>query len=430
MKSSVGSIEPTPVGVKGIYYGWYIVAICVLTQIAANSLAMNTFSLFVGPWSSEMHAPISTLLLALTSLGAGYALLAPFTGTLSDNFSARSLFCAGLLLLVLSLLGISSAHKAWQIIALYAVPLPLAMSLTTDLVCNTLLSRWFVHRLGLALGISSFGLGAGGIILPPIVAALLPEFGWRTIVHGGVAIIALIIVPINFWLIRDRPTERDNPRYRIAIGGSLSNGGVNHANVSWREILSRRHFWLLIAIYIPMLALYSTCIQNVAPIALSRGMTVQTAGFLMSALSLSQLFALLVSGILCDRLGARIPLLGLALSCAIGGVIVAFGKSVSVMIVGVMLAAFGGSIWPVLTAALAVEFGASKIGRALGLASFFLPLGVLAPFCVAKIQEATGSYVPGLLGMVTLVLLSCIACVFLRQTSRSPSPLGETAVAQ
>jgi len=87
-------------------------------------------------------------------------------------------------------------------------------------------------------------------------------------------------------------------------------------------------------------------------------------------------------------------------------------------------------LWPVLTAALAVEFGASRIGRALGLASFFLPLGVLAPFCVAETQETTGSYVPGLLGMVTLVLLSCIACIFLRQTPRSPLALGEPAVAQ
>jgi MFS family permease len=171
------TIESDPVRVNGVYYGWYIVAICVLTQVAANAVAMSTFSLFLRPWSAEMHTPISALLLALSACGTVFAFVAPLTGTLADKYPARVLFGGGLLLLTLVLLGLSFAHKTWQIIALYALPLAVAMSLTTDLVCNSVLSRWFVRRRGLALGISGFGLGAGGVVLPPIVAALLPELG-------------------------------------------------------------------------------------------------------------------------------------------------------------------------------------------------------------------------------------------------------------
>lgn len=427
-------MESGPARVSGVYYGWYIVAICVLSQVAANSAAMNTFSLFVRPWSTEMHTPISALLLALTALGMVYAILAPITGILCDKYPARFLFSGGLLLLALVFLGLSFAHETWQIIALYALPLPVAMNLTTDLVCNSLLSRWFVRRLGLALGISGFGLGAGGIILPPIVAALLPEFGWRAILHGGAAVIALIILPINFFLIRDRPTAREGFHYLIGDGRSHADdqdpeGASADNGMNWRDVLSRRNFWLLIAVYLPMLALYSTCMQNVAPLAASRGMSEQTAGLLMSALSFSQLVAMLAGGALCDRFGARVPLIGLALSCAAGGALVAVGQSVAVLLVGVMLAAFGGSVWPVLTAALATEFGAGRIGRALGLASFFLPLVVLAPFSVARIQETTGSYVPGLIGMVALVLLSAFSCLFLREKPRSSVTVGEPATA-
>lgn len=41
---------------KGWYHGWNIVAVCVLSQAAANGLAVNAFSLFLHDWSIALKA--------------------------------------------------------------------------------------------------------------------------------------------------------------------------------------------------------------------------------------------------------------------------------------------------------------------------------------------------------------------------------------
>jgi hypothetical protein len=53
-----------------------------------------------------------------------------------------------------------------------------------------------------------------------------------------------------------------------------------------------------------------------------------------------------------------------------------------------------------------------------GLVTFFLPATVLAPFAVAKTQEATGSYTPALLVITALTVVAGTACLLLMRERR------------
>jgi hypothetical protein len=90
---------------------------------------------------------------------------------------------------------------------------------------------------------------------------------------------------------------------------------------------------------------------------------------------------------------------------ALGGVLVAFGQGIVPLTLGVTLAGCGGAFWPLIAAAIALEFGASAVGRVFGLVTFFLPLTVVAPFAVAKAKEAGGSYTPALLVITVLTVI-------------------------
>ena len=114
---------------------------------------------------------------------------------------------------------------------------------------------------------------------------------------------------------------RPHPGHGPASGGGLT----------WRDVLKRRNFWLLVAVYLPMLALYGACMQNLAPVAASHGLSQQTAGTLLSAFSLTHVASTLVMGLLSDRFGNRLPLCGLALAVAVGGLIVSFGQGVAML---------------------------------------------------------------------------------------------------
>jgi MFS family permease len=410
----------------GWYHGWNIVAVCVLAQALANGLPINTFSLFLRGWSTDLHSPISSLQLGLTALGLVSALLSPFVGVLADKYPARWLIFGGLLAIALFSFGVSFAAETWQLQTLYALVLPLGVAFAASVPANAVVSRWFVRRRGMALGLTAFGLGLAGAILPPVIAAVLPAFGWRAIWRAAGAVTLLIVIPLVLWVVKDRPAERDGLHYLTGDDGAAPNshGHGGKSDLSWREVFGRRNFWLLLITYLPMLALWGGCAQNLAPIAESQGLSQQTAGLLLSAFSLSMVSSTLIMGLLSDRFGNRVPLSGLALVVAIGGVIVAFGHSLSSLGVGVVLVGAGGGLWTILPAAAAVEFGARGVGRAFGLLALFVPVISLVPFLVAKTQEMTGSYALALIGLAALTCLGSAACFFFMRERRQGKGAG------
>jgi MFS family permease len=415
---------------RGWYHGWSIVAVCVLSQAAANGLPVNAFSLFLREWSAQLHAPISTLQLGLAALGLFSAVFSPMVGVLADKYSARWLTAGGAFGIAIFYISVSFVTSTAQLLALFMLLLPVSLTFCTALVTNALISRWFVRRLGLALGLSAFGIGIAGVALPPIVAAVVPIFGWRNVWRGAGALIAVTVVPLLLWIVRDRPTERDGLHYINVDGAPRSAHGHSHTasgtdGLKSLDIIKRRNFLLLLAAYIPMLALYGGCMNNLAPIATSRGLTQQTAGMLLSGFSFAHVSATLLAGLLSDRFGNRLPLFGLAMATAIGGFIVAFSSDTTSLALGVMLVGLSGGMWPLLAAAIAREFGASGVGRGFGLLMLFLPVVGLAPFGIAKLQETTASYAPGLGGLAALTLAAALACLLMKERPQGPTARRE-----
>src|SRR5947209_20615718 len=78
------------------YYGWNIVAVCILSQVAAHGLAYNAFSLCLHDWSTQLHAPISVLQLPIAAMIWVAALASPLIGGWADKYPPRRLFGIGL----------------------------------------------------------------------------------------------------------------------------------------------------------------------------------------------------------------------------------------------------------------------------------------------------------------------------------------------
>jgi MFS family permease len=415
------------------YYGWNIVAVCVLAGIAASALPINAFSLFLAGWAADLHVTLSTLQLGIGGCGLGCAVVSPVIGLIADKYPGRWLISLGLALMALFCLGISAVTALWQYIVLYTVLLPVALTLSTSLLANAMVSRWFVRRLGLALSVTAVGLGMAGVVMPPIVAAAMPDLGWRGIWRTGAIVIAVLILPLVIAVLRERPSEKDGAYYLTGDGAAVPHHGHGGAtDLRWRDIFRRRNFWMLIVVYVPMLALYGGAGQNIAPIATSRGLSPQTAGVLLSLFSVSQLAATLLAGVLSDRVGNRLPLAGFAFATAIGGVFVALGGGAVSLGVGIILAGIGGSFWPLIAASAATEFGVGAVGRVFGLVMFFLPLVISAPFAVAKAKESTGTYTAALLVMAAVAVAGGLVCLLLmrEQPLRKPAAPAAGGLAQ
>ena len=395
-----------------LYYGWVIVGATVLAQIAGHALPVNSFSLFLREWSRDLHVPISQLLLALSSLGLLSSVWSPLVGYFADKWPARWLVAAGLLLMVIFDYGVGSITRVWQLWALYGGVLTPAISLCASIVANAVVSRWFIQRRGLALGIAAFGAGIGGVVVPPLIAGLMPLLGWREVWRLAALVILLIILPLTLVALRDRPTERE--------GLHFVQGSRNHdaASVSWRNVLKRRNFWLLVAAYLPILALQGGAQQNLAPIAASHGLGQSSASILLSIVSLAHIVAVVVTGACADRFGVRIPFFLLAICVAVGGVLIGFGSSFPALAIGCVLVGLGAGFYTLLPTAAAAEFGSSSTGRVFGMLMIFVPLTGLVPPLIAKVQEVTGSYGPGLLALSVVALVGGLLALLIEDRGK------------
>lgn len=407
---------------RGWYRGWNIVAVCILSQTVANGLTYNAFSLFLRDWSAQLHTPISSLTLCVAIMAALCALISPLVGSLADRYPARRLFVVGLLGMALFYFAVGSITTTWQLLLLYAVLAPPSLALSTAIIANALISRWFVRRRGLALGLSAFGIGLAGVLLPPVIAAILPGVGWRMIWRAGGALIVVLVVPLVLLIVRNRPTEEEGRQYLLGDGKPSGHHGHTIGGASplgWRDVVARKNFWLLIGIYLPIMGIHSACVQNIAPYAANHGFSRQSGAVLLSVLSLAHVIATLVLGLFSDRFGNRLPFFGLTVVVVAGAALLAFGTDLSLITVGCTLVGLGGGVFTLLAAAIAVEFGAEGVGRAFGLCMLFIPITSFAPFVVARTQENTGSYAPALVGLAILVAIGGVLSLLLHE--RSPT---------
>jgi MFS family permease len=394
---------------RGWYHGWNIVAVCILAQTVGNGLTYNALSQFLPGWSQDLHTPISRLMLSVAIMGTVAALVSPFVGALADKYPARRLLVCGLAGIALFYVCVGSVTASWQLLVLYGVIAAPALTFCTAVVTNTLITRWFVRRRGLAFGLSAFGIGLAGVVLPQIINPLLPLVGWRMIWWGGGVFVAVVVVPLMLAVVRNRPSEEEGRYYltgESVSAGHHAHGAGGGSRMSWREVVKRKNFWLLVGIYLPLVALSGAAVQNIVPYATSHDLSRQTGATLLSLLSGMHVVATLLLGLLSDRFGNRLPFIGLAALMVVGSLLLALGSDLPVIVVGCLLIGLGSGVFTLLAAAIAVEFGAEGMGRAFGLCMMFVPVITLSPYLIARSQEATGSYTHGFIGGAIFLALS------------------------
>jgi MFS family permease len=396
------------------YHGWNIVTVCILSQAASLALTVNCFSLFLPSWTHQFHVPVSQLSISVLAFSLISAIVVPFAGAATDRFPARWIFGLALLALVGFHAAMGFTTAGWQIVLLYMALLPLAVGFAATVPSQAVVSRWFVRRVGLAMGLTAFGLALAGVVFPPVIEGLLPVLGWQRIWWLFAAVIGLIVLPLVVVVMRDRPTAEEGRYY-------VGDQPAEHKKVRLpvKEVFSRRNFWVTVGVFVPVQCCYMAVSINIAPLVISHGFSAVMAGLLISVMSISALVSKLVAGMIADKVGNRIPLVITPLISATGISLLAFsGHHQPLLIAAMILVGLAAGIWTLLASATAAEFGAEGFGGAFGLISMFTPLGSLAPPVVAYLQEASGSYIPALVGLAVFAVMGSAVGLLLKEKRR------------
>jgi len=187
----------------GIFYGWWIVVSAFIMSFVYSGFYFWAFTLFVTPMQAEIASVENHIGPAFLIAGILGAILAPILGNIFDKRGPKLVVGFGMIFggLGFALMGIM--QEIWHLylglslagigpIAIWAGAIPSV-------------ANWFNVFRGRALGLTTAGLGLGGLLTNPSLM-FINEFGWRTTFVLIAAAIWIIILPLTM-VLRRRPED-------------------------------------------------------------------------------------------------------------------------------------------------------------------------------------------------------------------------------
>jgi len=236
---------------KKIFYGWYIVAASLLI-IILDGLLLYSFGVFL-PYLNEnfgLSRAAGSSLFSFRSLVQAPAFI--LAGRMIDRFDPRAVIFGGGLIAALGMFFTGIAQTTWQLYISYGFFIGLGDAVLY-ITCVALVSRWFVKRRALAIGIITTGVPLSGLITNPLTAWLINGFGVRNALFALGAL--MLTVLMSAFVLRSRPEDKNLKPYGEENGGryekSREGSGIPEDGNDWGaiEAISTPNYWLMYSMY-------------------------------------------------------------------------------------------------------------------------------------------------------------------------------------
>jgi MFS family permease len=400
------------------FYGWRIVAVAFVCHAVNTGMIFYAWGVFFAPLARAFggRGPVAIGFSLLQLAAAGYSLA---VGRAVDRHGARPVQAFGALVLSAGFLAASRVQSLPGFYCCLAGPVALGSTCIGNLPNNAAVARWFVRRRGRALGVSTAGISAGGIVFAPLAQHLIARWGWRSAFAAlGVLAAVLVLPPVLLFMRRDpadmglvpdgEPVAHDNDVARRELLHEIERSVP--PDVAFRS----RNFWLLVAAFgLTMAGLASVLLYQV-PLLLDRGFPETVASLVLGATAAMGVVGKLGFGALLDRFDQR----RVAAVCfclqSVGVLLLWQTRSVPLLAAYVVLYGYAMGGNATLFASLnGAAFGRLHYGTIAGRMSPFLVLaqGLGVP-ATGYLRDHTGSYAPVLATVVAAGLLA--AAIVLR----------------
>lgn len=190
---------------RKVHYGWAVLAATFLTMLATAG-AVGAPGVFIEPLRAEFGWSTAEISSALAIRFLLYGLMGPFAAVLMNRFGVRRTVLAALGIIAVGITASMAMDRLWQLVLSWGVAVGLGTGLTAMVLGATVVTRWFVARRGLAMGLLAASTATGQLLFLPLLASLTSRIGWRS--ASAMLCIALVLAALAVLaLLRDRPSD-------------------------------------------------------------------------------------------------------------------------------------------------------------------------------------------------------------------------------
>jgi len=361
---------------------------------------------------------------ALTVYFLTSGLSSPFVGRIIDRIGATRVMAAGALLAGTGFILLSMVSELWQFYCCYLAT-GLGMAATGMIATTTVISNWFKKRRGTAIGIMSAGLGAGGLVLAPIIGGyLIPELGWR-LAYRVLAGLIWALIPLTLLVIKTRPSDmglHPDGQLPSEVNTAESIPSNSLTGLSMKTALTTPTFWLLAVSFLAHGFSEISVLQNQVPYLNDTGFQMATAAGVLGGVGLFSTIGKFAFGWLCDRLNAKyVCAIGLGFQLTGTLVLMNIGPESPVVLLWLYAVIIGlgvGSWLPTMSMLVSANFGLIAYGAIFGVISLNQSTGgAIGPLLGGYMYDATGTYQQIFIMWLAAYGLSLLTVLLVRRPS-------------
>ncbi|XP_038634831.1 glucose-6-phosphate exchanger SLC37A4a isoform X4 [Scyliorhinus canicula] len=286
-------------------YGYYRVTIFAAMFVGYTMYYFNrkTFSFVMPSIMEEVTLEKDDLGLITSSQSLAYAISKFISGVLSDQISARLLFCTGLFLV-----GVINIVFSWSSTVTAFVVLWFFNGLAQGFgwpPCGKILRKWFEPaQFGTWWAVLSTSMNLAGSLGPLIATTMALSYSWRvTLSLSGSIAVGMAFVCLIF--IVNEPVDVGLPNVELGPKKGSKEGSVGSESTV-KELLLTPYLWVLNIGYLVVFGV-KTCCTDWGQLFLiqEKGQSALLGSSFMSALEIGGLLGSVTAGCLSDRAVAR-----------------------------------------------------------------------------------------------------------------------------
>ena len=421
---------------RGVYFGYYVIAALFIAEIAVTGVSFYSFSLFITAWQND-----TTLGWSLTAINGSFlvglplAFTSPLLGRFIDERGARLAMLLGVPLIGGTFILEAFMTEIWHLWV--AQGLLITGQSAAFLGTGKLVGLWFDTDRGRMMGIALAGNNAGGVIMAPMSAIFIDAFGWRTTVFAfGLAIIVINSLLIWLW-VRDKPEdvivearrvgrerEAQTAEALLAAANPTEAAGTTGrrpaaSGVTWQESLRMPAFWLLTVAFVATFASIFAVLNQLGKHLEIVGISTATAGGALGLLGAFGFLGKLIFGFASERFPSRYGFAAICVLQVFGIIILLLLRTPGeVWLLWPFVAVYGvgfGAVGALMPLVVADTFGLLAYATIFGVQQLILRIvnGGLPPV-VGWSVDYSGTYEAAFIATIFSLLIGAVAVVFAR----------------
>lgn len=392
------------------FYGWVIVAAGFML-IFLDGMLLYSFGIFL-PYLNEgfnLSKTAGSSLFSVRCVCLAFSLA--FAGKLIDKHDPRLVTFLGGLVAAAGLFLSSFATEFWELYVTYSAMVGIGDGFLY-IVPVTVISRWFLKKRALAIGIATTGVPLSGLVINPVSTWLIESFGY----HSALVYLSVIFIAIlcSTFLVRARPSDMNLKPYGQ---GDDPESLPTPEEAEWtaKEAFSTRAFWLMYLIFFLGFNTFLVIIVNLFNFSISSGITPLVASGAPAFIGLGSIIGrVFFSGVVTNVMrDVRILSVCYFFQAASIVLILFVAEAWSLYLFGFLFGVFYSGWVPMFPTILGRFYGLKALGSIFGLfGTGFSVAAISGPLVSGLLLDATHSY-QGALLYATIVSFAAAAATLL-----------------